>query len=397
MTRADLENASDIRPQKTPLREVPHIVIEPNQTCNLRCRSCYNLDRHQVKSLPRIHEEIDLARRKRNLDTVSLLGGEPTLHPRIVDVVSYVKSRGLICQILTNGIVFLDPKRAGFLDDLVRAGLDRIVLHADAGQRRPGTRLESFCESVFDQFEQRRLPFSLSITLYPENRGTLPDFIRKYARYRYFDGILATLVKDPRNTARPSADRSAGSDILEEHKAIARRLRILPAAYIPSSLDDSFISWLMYFFTLNTHTGATFGVSPRFNRLFRKAYRLLAGRYAFGMTTDPSQFKVTCLLSGLAEILLSPPRLLSFLRLIEDSSAMDALRFHYIVIQSGPEWNAGYGKVQICHHCPDATIRNGKITPVCIADLINPILPAKPGHPSDEALRQTVYAHLEED
>jgi len=397
MLRTDLENSSDIRPQKTPLREVPHIVIEPNQTCNLRCRSCYNLDRDHVKSLDRIREEIDLARRKRNLDTVSLLGGEPTLHPRIGDIVSYVKSMGLICQMLTNGIVFLDPMRAGLLDDLVNAGLDRIVLHADTGQQRPGTRLESFCESVFDRFEQRRIPFSLSITLYPENRGTLPDLMTQYARYRFFDGILATLVKDPRNTAQQPADRAAGADILEEHEAIVRRLRILPAAYIPSSLDDSFISWLMYFYTLNTRTGATFGVSPRFNRLFRKGYRLLAGRYAFGMTSDPSQFKVTCLLSGIAEVLLSPSRLPSFLRLIRDSSAMDALRFHYIVIQSGPEWNAKHGKVQICHHCPDATIRNGKITPVCIADLINPILPAKPSRSSDEGLRQTVYAHLEEE
>jgi len=48
-------------------------------------------------------------------------------------------------------------------------------------------------------------------------------------------------------------------------------------------------------------------------------------------------------------------------------------RLHYIAIQVPPEYDDRIHKLRFCYGCPDATIRNGMLTPVCLADLINPL------------------------
>lgn len=73
----ELLNVTSIKPLKLPLREVSHITIEPNYTCNLGCTECYNQEKHYVKSLAQIKSEIDLACLKRNIETISIVGGEP--------------------------------------------------------------------------------------------------------------------------------------------------------------------------------------------------------------------------------------------------------------------------------------------------------------------------------
>ena len=57
------------------------------------------------------------------------------------------------------------------------------------------------------------------------------------------------------------------------------------------------------------------------------------------------------------------------------------------------------GILQFCYHCPDATIRNGKLIPVCVADFISPLQKeidlAKqyPGH--KEEIADVVHRHLD--
>ena len=45
MTTADFSPGLGATPLKYPAREVPHMTLEINRTCNMRCRCCYNVDR----------------------------------------------------------------------------------------------------------------------------------------------------------------------------------------------------------------------------------------------------------------------------------------------------------------------------------------------------------------
>ena len=42
-------------------KDIPHIVIEVNQACNMSCKACYKIRQAYTKSTRLIKDEIDLA------------------------------------------------------------------------------------------------------------------------------------------------------------------------------------------------------------------------------------------------------------------------------------------------------------------------------------------------
>jgi hypothetical protein len=396
MKVSDIKGNIDLRPLKLSVRETPHLTIETNLTCNIRCRGCYNLYKTYVKPLFQIESEIDLALLKRNVETITLLGGEPTLHPKLVEIIKYVKKKNIICEMLTNGVVFLDEDGNRLLDEIVAAGLDRIVLHVDVGQSHIHKDIDQVRHTLFKKFERRRIFFSLSTTIYHDNQGKIPSYMKDYSCYRYFDGILSILKIDTPHNFFSNYVPGKNSKLYEEYNCIRKDLRIAPSAYIPTSLDDEKISWLMFFYYINTKTKETMDISPEYNRIFRKIYRFCAKRHVFGMTSSPWLFPYSFLLTCLVEILFHPKKIFAIGRLIRKSFWLRNLRFHYILIQKGPEFDHEKGKVQMCYHCPDATIRNGKLTPVCVADLINPYSQGTAETEVHGELYQTIYTHLQQ-
>ncbi len=396
MKVTDIKRGINLKPLKLSVRETPHLTIETNLTCNIRCRGCYNLYKTYIKPLFQIKSEIDLALQKRNLETITLLGGEPTLHPDLVEIIRYAKSKKVICEMLTNGVVFLKDRNERLLDEIIQAGLDRIVLHVDVGQSHIHDDINKVRHILFKKFEKRKIFFSLSTTIYHDNKGEIPSLMREYSRYRYFDGILSILEINTPNNFFKDFVPGKNPRLFYEYKHISEELRVEPSAYIPSSLDDDYISWLMFFYYINTKTRETMDISPEYNRLFRKIYRFFMGRHVFGITSSPWLFPFSFLVTCLAETLLHPKKIFVIRKLLTKSRWLRDLRFHYILIQRGPEFNHEKNQVQMCYHCPDATIRNGKLTPVCAADLINPLRDEATKKEINEELYKTIYAHLEQ-
>jgi hypothetical protein len=396
MKITDISKKNNLKPLKLSVREMPHLTIETNLTCNIRCRGCYNLHKTFVKPLSQVKSEIDLALHKRNLETLTLLGGEPTLHPDLAAIIRYVKNKNVICEMLTNGVLFLQDNGERLLDEIVQAGLDRIVLHVDAGQSHIHPDINKVRHTLFNKFEKRKIFFSLSITIYPDSTGEIPSIMKEFSCYRYFDGILSILEMDsPKNFFKDYV-LARNPQLDKEYRRISKELRVEPSAYIPSSLDDDTISWLMFFYYINTKTHKTMEVSPEYNRLFRKLYRLFVGKHVFGITSSPLLFPFSFLFTCLVESILHPKKIFVMGRLIRNSRWLTDLRFHYILIQKGPEYNHEKNQIQMCYHCPDATIRNGKLTPVCAADLINPLEKDSTHRPIPMELYRTIYRHLEQ-
>ncbi len=87
------------------------------QTCNLRCHFCYFLDRIQDPTHPE-HRFMTLEKVKSLCDTlvmvygnnaVDIQGGEPTLHPQIVEIVRHARAIGLHPTLITNAQRLADP------------------------------------------------------------------------------------------------------------------------------------------------------------------------------------------------------------------------------------------------------------------------------------------------
>ncbi len=102
-----------------------HII--PIRRCNLSCTYCNEFDDlSKPIPVPVVKERLDrLAALGTTIITFS--GGEPLLHPDLDELISHVRSHGIIAGMITNGYL-LTPDRVKRLND---AGLDHLQISID--------------------------------------------------------------------------------------------------------------------------------------------------------------------------------------------------------------------------------------------------------------------------
>jgi len=104
--------------------------IVPGTTCQLNCESCYKSQKKNGNGngktpLPDAINFIDQASEV-GFREIILMGGEPTLHPSLRQMMEHVKRKGLQLIMTTNGIALQDPEKAQIL-----SGIDAtVVTHA---------------------------------------------------------------------------------------------------------------------------------------------------------------------------------------------------------------------------------------------------------------------------
>ena len=81
-------------------------VVDINRVCNVKCRMCYYAydESNWSKPFEDVQKELDAARERGNT-SVDFTGGEPTIYPRMDEVIKYAESIGLHTCIITNGLV----------------------------------------------------------------------------------------------------------------------------------------------------------------------------------------------------------------------------------------------------------------------------------------------------
>lgn len=390
MDAAEIRGGRPPKPLTFRLADVPHGTVETNLTCNLRCRACYNINRTHVKSLREIKDEIDGLLRKRNIQVVTILGGEPTLHPNLADIVAFVKERGRSCQLLTNGVRFLEEDGNGLLDDLQAAGIDKIIVHMDIGQNHVHADIDAARRVLFSKLEARGILFSLSVTIYKETSGTLAEELERYASFRCFDGVLGVLARDG------NLVDSTYPTMREVYVGLRQKLGLEPVAFIPGFPNTKRIGWLIYFSIRNAVTGRVFPISSEVYGLFRRIYRVVRGREFFVPLIGSRWTKIAAFAAAAVEIIFHPQNTRALCEFSAKPFRLNDLRIHYVAIQNPFEIDEETRLYQICFHCPDATIRNGLLTPICIADKINPFGSETEAAPPDPELYRLAYRHLRE-
>jgi organic radical activating enzyme len=108
--------------------------LEPTSACNLSCDGCYRENiASSHKSLDVVRREIELFKDLRNSDGISIAGGDPLMHPEIVEIVRIVAGMGLKPIINTNG----GKLTMELLRELKKAGVYGFTFHIDSKQGRP--------------------------------------------------------------------------------------------------------------------------------------------------------------------------------------------------------------------------------------------------------------------
>jgi hypothetical protein len=102
--------------------QLPHVDLMVCTACQLRCVGCTNFMGvlpMEIWPAEQVMRDIDAIARVAHAKVACLLGGEPTSHPKLVEIMRHTKAAGIgdRIQVLTNGMR-LDRMRDDFWDEL---------------------------------------------------------------------------------------------------------------------------------------------------------------------------------------------------------------------------------------------------------------------------------------
>jgi uncharacterized radical SAM superfamily Fe-S cluster-containing enzyme len=200
-------------------------LIEVNEECNLTCPVCFadsSPQRQVHRSLPEIAGMLEtLVESEGNPDLVQISGGEPTLHPQIMDILRLAKSHPIRHVMLnTNGIRIATDK--AFVSELaqLKPGFE-VYLQFDSLKREAlenlrGADLRKIRSQALANLEEAGISTTLvCVVKKGVNDDEIGDIVRHALRYSCVRGITFQPVQDAgRNTGfDKNRDRLLLSDV----------------------------------------------------------------------------------------------------------------------------------------------------------------------------------------
>ncbi len=362
--------------------------LEPTAACNLACLGCYRInDPKAHKSLDLIDHELDVFTRLRKSDGISVAGGDPLMHPQIIDVIANIAQRGIKPIMNTNGLAL----NRELLVELKRAGLWGLTFHIDSKQGRPKwrdkdeiamneLRLE-FAEMVGDVGD---LTCSFNATVYGDTLEQVPDVVAwgqehidkvhvlVFILFRagMINGDFDYYAGGKKIDIRPmpySAEESTRIDIQSTDVVDVIRTRFpdfMPSAYLNGTQRPDSYKWLLAG-RLGTKNQIYGYVGPRFMEIAQTLHHLRHGRYL-------AYTKARVLRRGRAMMLLAPfdrgvrSAGATYLRSMVRHPIRALRRAHFqsvMIIQ--PADLLPDGRTDMCDGCPDMTVWNDELVWSC--------------------------------
>jgi hypothetical protein len=363
--------------------------LEVTDVCNIHCKGCYrqNLEGHYP--LERLKDEVLMMKEYRNIDNVSIAGGEPLCHPQIDELVEFIAQQGIKPYLLTNGKAVTEER----MRTLKKLGMAGIAFHIDMMQGRPGWEdkdeigLLPLREQYVDIMASvGGIPTSFGITVYKENFEQIPDLVRwgikniKYVQGQTFITYRGALVKpgvrymvagqevemDLGQLGYATEEEPDQYDITSNdvYRIIRENVPEYDAsAYLGGTERHDSFKWLIGYM-VGAEGGGWYGaVGPRtvefaqaVHHFFRRTY------FAYTRTCNLGR---TVTLAGLFD-----PKV----RAINRRYLANPFRFFYkpvygqsIGIIQAPDVLPD-GRVDMCDACPDLTVYKGQLIHSCRMD-----------------------------
>lgn len=366
--------------------------LEPTKRCNLYCEGCYSRnDPDSDKSLEEIRNDLQTFVRLRNVDSISIAGGDPLVHPQIADIVRMIRQEfGLKAVINTNGLALTDT----LLDQLIQAGVSGFTFHIDSGQVRPGWKKKNEVELCELRLRLARMvsaagdiSVAFNATIYPETKQYIPYLTEWAAQHISIVSSMVFILF--RTTREDQFDYFAGDQkiklddlvyhdssknprpvVAEEAIELIRRgdPSFSPSAYLGGTSDPESFKWVI---------GTRFGtrdriyghLGPRAMEAIQVGHHALFGRYlGYSKPSLLRQGKATAL--GFSAIDKGCRKTLAQLAKQTAKSPREALAPLYmqsiLVIQ--PIDHMSDGRSNMCDGCPDMTVHDGKLVWSCRLD-----------------------------
>jgi len=360
--------------------------VEITDSCNIDCRGCYRRRMEGHKSLVEIEAEIRFMQRYRNVDQINLAGGEPLVHPQIVDIVRFIHDTGLKPCIISNGHRLRKP---GLLESLKQAGLEHISFHVDSGQIRPGwtgkseEELNALREFLSDKIHAAggiKCGFNMTVTR--SNLDHIPRMVRwALSRRGRVTGLTFIVLRGGvlregytylalgKPVALPAAALGYLSDEATRREYVSATdvrdvlqqsfPRYQPAAYLGGSVRSESLKWIVAQ-TICSGNEMLGAAGPCAIELFQSGYHYLFGRYSLG-TRRPfglTAFGMALFDRGTRQALWHWVRRGLFFRRVYGLA---------LAIVQPPD-ELPDGTFEMCDGCPDMTYFQGKLVHSCRLD-----------------------------
>lgn len=369
------------------LTDNPIAWLEPTQACNLACDGCYRENVRAHKPIEEVQAELDTFARLRNFDGVSIAGGDPLLHPEVVEIVRRVTRMGRKAIINTNGV---DMTRE-MLVELKRAGLVGLTFHVDSHQGRPKWRGKDEAQMNDLRSEYAELVGSVgglacafNSTVYDDTLDQVPEVAAWAARH--IDLVNTVVFITYRAAMKKDFDYYAGGQPADMSKLVytieaprrtdisARDVaamlrkgdpRYAPCGYLGGTVDPQSFKWLLAM-RVGTRKRVHGWLGPKFMELAQAGHHALTGRYMSYAPAESLRAGRSLMLgawgvdAGIRRTAASWAR--SML-----SDPIDALRTQHLqaVVCIQPIDLMDDGRDNMCDGCPDMTVHEGKLVWSC--------------------------------
>lgn len=357
--------------------------LEPTAKCNLACQGCYRkneIDSH--KTLDEIRTELEIFHRYRNTDSVSIAGGDPLLHPDIIEIVKMVKEFGSKPIINTNGIA-LTPELLAKLKD---AGVFGFTFHIDSKQNRPGwkTATETDLNELRYKFarmlaDEGGLSCSFNSTVYEDTMHYLPDMIKwaeknidivhtmVFIIYRAVDNNEVEFYLGPKkidmsqlvyNEDMPERVDIKAEEIVEKFRSVYPDFD--PCAYLNGSEKVDSFKWLL---TGRVGTkNRLFGyVGSKGMEIVQTFHHIFTGKYLSYVKPKLSKAGKSLLLLGIVDKKLRK----AFFNFFRNPFRIFTKLYYQSIMIIQPVDFMDDGRQSMCDGCPDITVWEGKLVWSC--------------------------------
>ena len=373
---------------------VPHGTLNISSGCNIQCERCYNpLNEFHFKSVDEIRCDLEQLLACRRLHTITISGGEPTLHPKIVEIVTLLHAHRLKVILCSNALA-LDES---LVTQLAKAGLDLVLMHIQTHQQRSdlpdpadSAAVGKLALSKAELLHKYNIESGLAFTLEKDNVEHFVDLMQKAMDSPYLNYALVTTTRDFESLGTvegnirdgftvPFTPTTKQTEQLQAHsintddfeKLMMERLGLLPFSHLGWSNNKAGRAWLNYQIAAVTHPKKPTHVADLKPSFLERTVLGLIGLFKLRF---PLFVKPSGLLYGLQLLLngLTGGRFLSNAKLLLHSLAPSSRLIDKHIIYQNICYLDDDGSVVICEHCPDATYQDGQLIPICLLGRVSP-------------------------
>ena len=369
--------------------------LEPTTDCNLRCEGCYrDPGGPGHKTLEEVRTDLEVFKKLRKSDCMSIAGGDPLVYPQIVELVRMIKEMGWKPIINTNALALDEP----LLRELKKAGVYGFTFHIDTSQKRPKVTAESETELNELRLHYARMladvggiACSFNATISSKNFHEIPDMVRWSEKHAdivhtmvfilfrspdltdefdlYANGKKIEMEAAYKTTDWGGEGHFLAPDAVEKIREADPMYK--PAAYLNGTAKPNSLKWLLG--NRIVLDGRSMGyVSPRFMEMVQTVTHLFTGTYlAYAEPKSVSRGKLAAFILGLVdkEMRKIAYNILKSYLFNPSSIFKPAYIQSFMIIQ--PVNFEDDGRQDMCDSCPDITVHDGKLVWSCRMEELN--------------------------